>query len=399
MSKDVYFVTERLPCRNSSGAESYNNYICQLISGAGYRVHLIVTGDFFRQPIFSIESNLTFTSVHFLRCQRLFGYYCSTSLKSYLRPLKALLPQKAQTSKLLKIGRFITDDEASKCAKLLQEKSGYLFVDTIFRDHHEFDRLSLIKVLVAHDVFHLRSDSFKEQGYSVSPPIEAEFEAKAWNSFDAHIAINDDERAVIESVVGQEVSTVFPYFKDSAQEPTTGSSSPEKILYIGSAAHHNVHGLQHFLTNIWPVVKLHQPAAKLMVAGSIGNSFQSSKIPGVEFLGRVDQLDKVAAQCQFAINPVYMGSGVKIKVLDYLDLNLPCITTQVGLMGFVRKEEMPLVEAKSDGEFQALLMALLSQPEQVAQLKATISDYLKIFSAGNSSARLQAALTKAWQHG
>ena len=45
-------------------------------------------------------------------------------------------------------------------------------------------------------------------------------------------------------------------------------------------------------------------------------------------------LEKVANDCSFAINPIWFGGGSNVKNADYLGLGLPILTTEFGKRGF-----------------------------------------------------------------
>lgn len=388
MKPEITFIVERLPKQGSSGAESYNHYICELLVDLGYDINIIITGDYFPSPYFSIKKqaqNLLFKTIKYVHYKSIWGIAISTSYKSYLRPIKKILSntlkrgKAQQSSKHLKIGRFISTREAQICKKLIGATNSITLFDTIFRYHETLQSIGTANVLIAHDVFSQRTTSFSNQGFTVSPHINLPFEKEVWTNFDLLVAINEDENQYITNTVSNLTCTIFPSYIGN----TLANHKPRlsnEILYIGANAHHNIHGLKHFLNEIWPQVLDTCPTAKLNIIGSIADSFKKVDIPNVEFLGKVEDLTKVAKKCSFSINPVYMGSGVKIKILDYLSLGLPCITTPVGMMGFTRTTEMPILEAKDDLAFVDSVINWLTTPKTLEVKRQTISSYIKLFS-------------------
>lgn len=407
MKNKITFIAERMPQPNSSGAESYNYYICQLLVKAGYDINIIVTGDYFSTPWFladSIDASL-FNKVNLIRYKSIAGLTVSSSIKSYLRPVKQLLntvskkKRERTSNNVLKIGRFITFKEANSCLNLIDESSHLLLIDTIFRYHKVFNKVAFKKALVVHDVFFSRTQSFNQQGLKVFPEISVNIERSLWQQFDLHIAINEDERQVIATSCDRPVCTVFPQYKEMSFTKTSSAKDRQNILYIGANAHHNIHGLQLFLDNIWPAVIASCPNAKLNVVGSIAASFEGVNIQGVKFLGRVDNLASIAEKCDFSINPVYMGSGVKIKILDYLSFELPCITTSVGLMGFARQSSMPIVEAIDNEDFTVKLINWLINEQELLEVSASIKEYVALFSADKGVETIAMEIKKVMDDG
>lgn len=405
MKRQVTFITERLPKEGSSGAESYNHYICQLLINLGYEINIIVTGDYFYSPIFIDKKRLNkpFLKAKYVHCTSISRLNISTSIKSYLRPIKKLISniflKTSDKSKNLKIGRFISQNEAEAAKRLIPSNTNILLFDTIFRYHSLFNETSYPKILIAHDVFSLRSDSFTNQGFKVTPHIKKNSETEIWQDFDLTLAINEDEKQFISESTSNLVCTIFPRYKIKNNANKSTWQKSQNILYIGANAHHNIHGLKRFIAQIWPeVIKAH-PDAHLKVIGNIADSFRGKNIKNIDFLGRVNDLNTVAQTCAFAINPVYMGSGVKIKILDYLSLGLPCITTSVGIMGFVRQEQMPIAETKDDNEFSKQTITWLESEDKLNIAKHSILGYTKNFSQESSQNILESNLERAIKNG
>jgi len=73
-----------------------------------------------------------------------------------------------------------------------------------------------------------------------------------------------------------------------------------------------------------------------LIAGSVNRAFKEKGIPSnIQFLGLVDEkkMDICFKATDIAINPIFSGSGVNIKLLDYLSYGLPVVTTAFGSRG------------------------------------------------------------------
>jgi glycosyltransferase involved in cell wall biosynthesis len=102
------------------------------------------------------------------------------------------------------------------------------------------------------------------------------------------------------------------------------------------------------LESVWPLVQKENPRAHLHVCGSIADHFQLP-LPGVTFLGRVDQLAPAYAKAAVVVVPLLNGSGMKIKLVEACSFGKACVTTSVGLQGLGFLRAGVLCEDKPEG--------------------------------------------------
>ncbi len=81
--------------------------------------------------------------------------------------------------------------------------------------------------------------------------------------------------------------------------------------------------------------KLTDPEILIIIAGEIPN-FKNTE--NLKFLGFVKDLKILLYAADIAIVPIFKGSGVRIKMIDYLSALLPIITTKQGAMGLNIKD-------------------------------------------------------------
>lgn len=103
------------------------------------------------------------------------------------------------------------------------------------------------------------------------------------------------------------------------------------ILFIGSL----------FKANIIAYRELEKIAAALpefsfIVLGSICNMPGKKKLPNLKCVGMVSESEKdsMMEKSMLALNPITLGSGRNVKMVDYLAHSLPIISTKLGVRGF-----------------------------------------------------------------
>lgn len=91
---------------------------------------------------------------------------------------------------------------------------------------------------------------------------------------------------------------------------------------------------------------------------------------GVLKLGRVENLKDAFTRAPLSINPITLGTGINIKLLDALAAGVPTISTQTGVRGLSEGYRGGVIVVE-DGDHQAFanaIMRLSSSREQRQEL-------------------------------
>jgi glycosyltransferase involved in cell wall biosynthesis len=122
-------------------------------------------------------------------------------------------------------------------------------------------------------------------------------------------------------------------------------------LFIGSGYPPNIEAANFILNKLAPEV----PEVFFIVAGSVGDALMQggAKPPNVKITGVISEADKIGylSASDFAINPMFSGSGTNIKMFDFMAAGLPVITTETGARGIARQnggKETMLIAGEND---------------------------------------------------
>lgn len=381
--KRIVFIVNQLAPFHSDGAGTYNRGLLNACKRLGHDVTVICCARQLPGLWFQGEPG-----IRFIHAGSLFeGRYILNGWASLARyaykQIKRYAPKKNGPATSVSIGYFPTEAEIREATRLLKGiNPTHVFVDTIFRDRFLAAQIPGRRVLIAHDVFSERTRSFEASGRVVNPAISAEMEKRIVSSYDAIIAINADEARLLKEMAPErQVLTVFP----SVDARKTIDLSGSGILYIGSSAHHNVEGLEWFLSDIWPRVRQARGDVKLHVAGSICSVIGDHE--GVIRHGVVKDMNNLRKDVSFAINPIRVGSGLKIKMVDYFAMGLGCITTSVGAQGFPTADIPFAVEDDAQG-FAGRIDEWLEDKAVAEQMGKRAKTYVGHFSSGAIDAAL-----------
>jgi len=98
----------------------------------------------------------------------------------------------------------------------------------------------------------------------------------------------------------------------------------------------NYQGVNNFLLTIWPVFHKYHPDVEYLIGGKDAPQKlvqQWNQIPGVRYVGFVEDLGKVYQHCIATVVPVESGGGTCIKVLESLAYSRVCLSTVFGARG------------------------------------------------------------------
>ena len=187
-----------------------------------------------------------------------------------------------------------------------------------------------------HDSFSERTKSLEENGYVFTSACTTEQEKFCLRNFDYIMAISDNEKEVFEGMGYKSVFT-SKYFYLPKQNKT-------KLGIIGGSSIHNIHALNWFMDNIFPYLNneyLLYICGDLAKNKDVQNKYKGEKgIVLYEYIWNIEDFYNMVDIC---INPVQMGSGLKIKNIEAISYCKPIITSTLGAQGMSQEIDMGLI--------------------------------------------------------
>ena len=229
----------------------------------------------------------------------------------------------------------------------------YLTLSKLFASN-----LSCKKILYAHDCL-----SFKKLRLGVKHfwiDLSPNQEAKGLQRSDIVLSIQENESIYFKYLHPKgEVITVYSNF-NIKQQAITGN---KKILFLSGKSALNVNGINYFLTKVFPLVLEKEPDAELIIGGSICDVLPESDNRNVKIVGRVASEESFYGMGDIAINPIYQGTGLKIKTFEALSYGKVTVVHPHSAEGVYKPQEAPIFMGSTPQDFAVHLIKALSDIE------------------------------------
>jgi len=244
----------------------------------------------------------------------------------------------------------------------------YVFISKVLENFGQ----NVLKIIDAQDIFTNRHKLYLKQGQKPTFFFtSAKEEAKGLNRADIIIAIQSEEAKFYQKLVDKKVITLRHLI--SLNKPIHEKIIEFKLLFIGSSNPINVHGLNYFLEEIFPLVRSRCPAIELLIAGNVCDVIEDRQ--GCIKLGAMEEIEKAYQMSDIVINPVLFGTGLKIKSVEALGYGKALVTTSAGAVGLEEGKNDAFLVADTPAEFCDRILDILSNPIFFNQLAQKAYDY------------------------
>lgn len=254
-----------------------------------------------------------------------------------------------------------------------KEKFDIIIVNYAFLSKSFFCFKNQKKILFTHDSF---TECYKKTGLEWFS-ISAKGEAKALNRADVILSIQEDESTYFRTLTNKPVITCFTFFPQF-ETPFSGNQT---ILYLAGPNNNNIKGIERFINESFILLKNILPQIKIVIGGKICDKIiHLAHIEGVILLGNIDDLYKYYSIGDVVINPVFSGTGLKIKSFEALAYGKVLISHPHNTIGIFNRTESPILEAEKADEFVSHLVRIFNHKDEIIRLKKQSVKYMSDFN-------------------
>jgi len=192
----------------------------------------------------------------------------------------------------------------------------------------------------------------------------------------ACIAVSEDDACYLQDLVPHLSLYIIPNGVDASHfSPPDGKETQRKgLLFFGNLGYRpNIDSLIFFVQEIFPAIKVQAPEVKLRIVGpnALPVITAMDGLPGIEFIGFVEDIRPYLWQAQVCIVPLRSGGGTRLKILEALAAGCPVVSTSIGAEGLDLIDGQDLCIADDPENFANTALMLLEDPNQQERLRKT----------------------------
>jgi glycosyltransferase involved in cell wall biosynthesis len=261
----------------------------------------------------------------------------------------------------------LTPQIAALCAR---EAFDVAFVEYVFMSK-AFEAMppGILKILDTHDRFALRHRTFLEAGlvpqwFSTSVAEEN----AGFRRADYILAIQEGEAEIFARQLDNSERVIAVGHLLDLQPRITPAAAPSAV-FLASSNPINIDAARYFVESVLPLVLREKPDFKFILAGDVGKGFTNAG-DSVVCLGHVPAIADAFRAAAVAVNPVRVGTGLSIKMMEALACGAACISSATGSRGLERHRgtAFELVQDDDAAAMAGAVLALLANPQRARQL-------------------------------
>lgn len=195
------------------------------------------------------------------------------------------------------------------------------------------------------------------------------FEKKCLNIVNRVIVLSEEDKKEMIKISKAPSDKFYiipiPVTIDYVKNRNTKVKDKIKLLFLGTMSWYpNSHGILWFLKQVIPLMNQKYIDYELYIVGkSPGKDIieESRKYDNIHITGYVNDTNDYIEICDAMVVPLFIGSGMRVKILEALGKALPIITTQIGLEGIKAQDEKEILIANNAVEFIKCIQKLYNE--------------------------------------
>lgn len=302
---------------------------------------------------------------------------------SYLNCLLAL-----PTRKPLQVAYYQSASFAKKLSEIAPKYDGVLA--HLIRTGHYLTDLKKPKILEMTDAISMnyervgsvaKSSGFKNIVFTVEQKRLRRFEKSIASKFDLSVLVSQIDKDYLFEKNSPIRDKVLVCSNGASLDalPYGYHSDQKTIVFIGNMTTvQNLDAAKWFAKQVMPKL-LREGEFTFKIIGRIKDDVRNefNKMSGVVATGSVDSVVDAAQGSFVGVCPMRLGAGVQNKVLEYMALGLPCITSTVGMEGFEAIPEQDLLIADTEQQYVDSLLKLKANQERCISLSQNGRSYVE----------------------
>lgn len=230
------------------------------------------------------------------------------------------------------------------------------------------------KAVFTHDNFAYKDIRLKCRPGKCGDTTDANEMAKAMQRSPHIFAVQDEDAIFFQQLSPlSHVYTIYSKY-DYHSQPIINNHN---ILFLSGNNSYNQNGIRWFIKEVFPLIRKQYEDAQLLIGGTICKTIQGlGNVEGVHLFGLVDDLFDFYKLGDVAINPVFQGTGLKIKTFEAISYDKVTIVHTHSMSGIFHKDKAPLFASVYPEEWVKYIDFIWNHPEKISEIKTQNAIYL-----------------------
>lgn len=193
-----------------------------------------------------------------------------------------------------------------------------------------------------------------------------EFEESIFDKFDVLIPITQvDFKYLQQFNLNNKIVVAGAGVDTTKWQPTKIERNKNEIIIATTYNWvHNVDGLVWFIEKVLPIIKQHNSDAFLTLIGKdMPEKLKKYSKNDVNPIGFVDKVQPYLNRAGVYINPLFVGAGIRIKILEAMAMELPVVATSIAAEGIEANSLNGLFIADNEFDFAHQILKLMTDDE------------------------------------
>ena len=207
------------------------------------------------------------------------------------------------------------------------------------------------------------------------------FELSMINRYDALLPITSRDAGHFMNFGNKKPCHVYPTGMDLPDQTLNSTVTFKRtVAHLGALDWlPNQHGIRWFIRLVWPIVRREIPGIEFHLAGRnapLGFREQVSS-PGVVYHGEIEDAAAFIREHPIFVVPLFSGSGMRIKLLDYMSAGRATVTTTIGAEGIPVEAGREAFITDQPEEFAHYIISLARNPGLCSEIGENAITFIK----------------------
>lgn len=263
------------------------------------------------------------------------------------------------------VEKFINRAYEEKINDMISKNSYY----SIIFDHlnitsycKKIEKVNSLKILSEHNCEYLILKRRYENEKSILKKFYLKYEYRKTEKYEKHIIekfdkvimlTEEDKKYISDKDIQNDKISIVPISVDTNYKKQNYNNKIKNLIFLGTMSWYpNEHGILWFLKNVWPLIIKGNKEIKLYIVGkNPSDEIMKMNNDRVIVTGYVDDVNKYIEICNVCIVPLFIGGGMRVKILECMAKGIPVISTSIGAEGIKYTRNNEIVIADTPEEF------------------------------------------------